>query len=840
MRFRSDVMILVCLAIFSGTGLLSGQEFLQYRNQERLRNWTFYPGDIQSAESGDVISPEGWEDVIVPHTWNAEDVLTEGIHYRQGIGWYRTAFKTPTDETHRRAFIRFSGVSLVADVFLNGTYLGKHRGGYSAFCFEMTPYLRTGEMNILAVKVDNSMQPDVAPSGTYLYPLFGGIYRPVTVFTTPDICISPLDDASSGIYIHPLTVTKDRADIEVVTLIDYQKCPVLQTTSIELKPTKEKKGQGLLGTYYANPDFEGPPVHTRLDQGIAFQYGSGGPFEDMPGDGFSMIWNGRFVPAKTGIYRFVLNSDDGSRLFLGGEKIIDHWGNHAAYEKWGEAKLREGHALPIEIRYYESGGDASIRFGWQYVEENPLPVQLQQIITLMNLEGMPVVSEIREIKIIPNELIKFRQKIHMPSPHLWDARRDPKLYTLQVRLEDSEGTVIDAVNQPLGLRYFQVDPDGGLILNGQPYSLYGVCRHQEWEGLGPALTGKHHEKDVEYILELGANGVRLAHYQQADTMYSLCDAHGLVVWAEIPNTPVWRAECAAYLDNCRDQLTELIKQNYNHPSILIWGLYNEIPISKEAIQSLHETAKQIDPYRLTTQADYTQVTDRHFVTDVAAWNWYFGWYYGQFDQYPDWFDEMHQNHPGLKGGLSEYGAGGCISQQQDPPERPDPTNGCFFPEQYQRYYHEEAWKRIKDRQDIWCKFIWNMFDFSWTGVDRGDRPYINHKGLMTHDRKVKKDAFYFYKANWSDEPVLYLLDRRYTERTGDRVSVAVYTNLDEVTLFVNEKQISGKKMESEIHKIIWEDVRLRKGLNSIRVVGKRGDQVYSDSCEWNYTEQGKE
>ncbi len=827
------VCVLVVLTVLFGAERVYSQDLLSYRDSFRIVDWKFYKGDVHSAESGGDISERGWEDVKVPHTWNAEDVLTEGDRYYQGIGWYRGSFELPPGQTGRRYFVRFEGVSVVADVFVNGTYVGGHKGGYSAFCFELTPYVRLDRRNRISVRVDNSTQVDVAPSGTYLYPLFGGIYRPVTIFSTDNLCISPLDYASSGVYIKPVHVSQKQADIEVVALLDNRKTAVVQTRSSELLPPKDKQGEGLYGEYFSNPDFAGRPQHVRLDEQVSFDFGGGSAFEDMPVDGFSIIWTGRFVPQHTGLYKFVLESDDGSRLYINGDLIIDHWGAHAATEKWGQVRLEGGTEVSLKIEYNETGGDGSIMFGWACETEDE---KIEAVVKAAVLDdrGTVVAQAQEKVSLASNQQSQSVLKMRIDNPHLWNAKKDPYLYKVDVRIEDLQSNVLDRLEQPLGLRFFEVDRDRGLLLNGRPYHLHGVCRHQEWQGLGPALSDEHHERDIELILELGSNGVRLAHYQQADKMYSLCDEKGLVVWAEIPNTPAYRAENPEYVQNCRQQLIELIKQNYNHPSILFWGMYNEIPISAEDVRALHQTAKQLDPYRLTTQADYAQPTARHFETDVAAWNWYFGWYYDGFEKYVGWYDNLHQQYPQLKGGLSEYGAGGCITQQQENPSRPEPFNGKFFPEQYQRLYHERVWKNIKDRDDIWCKFVWNMFDFSWTSSNRGDRPYINHKGLVTHDRKVKKDSFYFYKANWSDEPVLYILSRRNTERTEGSVEVAVYTNLDAVELYVNGGLVSSKKMESDIHKIVWEGVALRPGRNQINVIGRKGDAKYTDACEWTY------
>jgi len=811
----------------------NSQDFLQYRHTIKLDKWKFHKGEIHSAESSGTIDETGWQDITVPHTWNSQDVLTDGPNYYQGIGWYRTNFILNRDSKSSRYFIRFEGVSLVSDVYFNGTYLGTHKGGYSAFIYEITPYIRNREKNYLSVKADNTTQIDVAPSGTSLYPLFGGIYRPVTVFSTSDLCISPLDYATSGTYFSVDSISNKSASVNIETLINHRSFPIIQTKSTELLPPRGKKGIGLYGEYYSNPEFKGKPLHSRIDEEVLFNYGNDAPFTDIPADGFSVIWTGRFIPRNSGIYRFILKSDDGSRLYLNGKKVIDHWGAHAESEKACDTILEAGKEISLKIEYNELGGLASVMFGWFYQEQHTTPVEAFLSTEIIDSAGKIVSTDKANISIENNSEIKEKQNLHINNPHLWDAKRNPYLYKVKITLSDINGNSIDELEQPLGLRYYSVDRDSGLILNGKPYHLYGVCRHQEWRGKGSALTDREHEKDIELIKEMGANGIRFAHYQQADIMYRLCDENGLVVWAEIPNTPAYRGNIPGYLQNCKEQLTELIKQNYNHPSILFWGLYNEIDIPADDVKALNETAKSFDKFRLTTQADFVQPTGRHSITDVTAWNWYFGWYYGNTSEYCPWYDKLHKEYPLLKGGLSEYGAEACISQQEENPNRPDPL-GRYFPEQYQTRYHEEVWRNIKDRRDIWCKFIWNMYDFSWTNVTRGDQPYMNYKGLVTHDRQTKKDAFYFYKANWSDEPTLHILSKRNIERKESLVQVAVYTNLNEVELYMNGEFISRKPMDSGIHKIIWENIKLKQGRNLINVIGMSGEKKYTDCCEWYY------
>jgi beta-galactosidase len=267
----------ITLLLFGLSGTADSQQFLRHRDTIRLVNWKFHKGDVHSAESRTMTFGPEWKDVTVPHTWNAKDVLTDGPEYYQGVGWYRTAFELPCEGENKRTFIRFEGVCLIADVFVNGKYVGNHKGGYSAFCFEITLYVLAGEENTVSVRVDNAVHPDVAPSGTYLYPLFGGIYRPVAIFSTNDLCISPLDFASSGVYIRPKQISAKEAALEVETLLDYRFYPRIQIQSDELLPPKGMNGKGLYGEYFDNPDFKGKPKLTRIDDQIFFDYGKGGP-----------------------------------------------------------------------------------------------------------------------------------------------------------------------------------------------------------------------------------------------------------------------------------------------------------------------------------------------------------------------------------------------------------------------------------------------------------------------------------------------------------------------------------------------------------------------------------
>ena len=436
------------------------------------------------------------------------------------------------------------------------------------------------------------------------------------------------------------------------------------------------------------------------------------------------------------------------------------------------------------------------------------------------------------VVVAPGKTVPVTAACTIDNPHLWNGKKNPYLYSVEVELI-VDGQISDSVIQSLGFRYFHVDPQKGFFLNGEYIDLYGVNRHQEWEKEGSALTDEHHKKDVELILELGANAVRLAHYQQAEKMYELCDKFGLIVWAEVPVTPPYQKGNKAYLDNCRQQLTEIIRQNFNHPSILLWGLYNEVKIPDDDVQTLHDLAKKEDPSRLTVSASDLKLQKKHTIPDLQAWNKYPGWYGRKKNKISEFADTVHEKDPEICVGISEYGAGGCIDQHMQNPKRPNPSKGRFFPEEYQAITHEAAWEDIKDRKDIFCKFIWNMFDFSWPPVSRGNRIHMNHKGLMTYDRKVKKDAFFFYKANWSTEPVLYITSRRHIKRKEQITDIKVYSNTGYVELFVNGES-KGTVKPNNIKIALWKGIKLQKGKNSIVTKAVQNGKTITDQCEWEY------
>ena len=383
----------------------------------------------------------------------------------------------------------------------------------------------------------------------------------------------------------------------------------------------------------------------------------------------------------------------------------------------------------------------------------------------------------------------------LQHPRLWDGVRDPYLYSCTVRLVKN-GVAVDEVTRRFGVRSFRVDPKQGFFLNGRAYPLHGVSRHQDRKGLGNAITREMHDEDMQLIKEMGANTVRLAHYQHDQYFYDLCDEAGMVVWAEIPyiseHMPNGRA-------NTISQMQELIEQNYNHACIVCWGVSNEITISTKDKRDmldnhrvLNDLCHKMDDTRLTTLACYAMCGPFNpvaHITDLVSWNLYLGWYVPGLFLNDLWMDFFHLCYPNRPLGFSEYGAEGMPNLHSEHPRRGDHT------EEYQALYHEYMLRCFERHPWLWSTHVWNMFDFAADARDQGGEPGMNHKGLVTFDRKTKKDSFYLYKAWWSEDPFVHICAKRFAERTRSEIEVKVYSNRKSVALFVNGEKLAEQNGE---------------------------------------------
>ena len=403
--------------------------------------------------------------------------------------------------------------------------------------------------------------------------------------------------------------------------------------------------------------------------------------------------------------------------------------------------------------------------------------------------------------------------------HLWNGRKDPYLYTAKAELMEN-GEAIDTVSTRFGCRTFKIDPNEGFILNGESYPLRGVSRHQDRWGVGNALLPQHHEEDIELICEVGATTIRLAHYQHDQYFYDLCDEKGLVIWAEIPYIS---KHMPAGRENTISQMTELVSQNYNHPSIVVWGLSNEIGIGGsdqdllENHRILNDLCHTMDKTRLTTIAAVSmcKMDDPYLqIPDVVSYNHYFGWYGGDTSMNGPWFDKFHEMHPNLPIGCSEYG---CEALNW---HTSDPRQGDYT-EEYQSYYHEELIKQLFSRKFMWATHVWNMFDFGADAREEGGENGQNHKGLVTMDRKYKKDSFYAYKAWLSDDPFVHITSKRYIDRVEDVTKVTVYSNQPEVELFVNGVSLGKKTAEDHFFRF---DVKNEGETKLVAVAGEMKDE----------------
>jgi len=667
-----------------------------------LTDWKFLRRDLAPDEKSETWrnpSVPPWDVVTVPHTWNAEDGangreaepdLPEG--YYRGPAWYVRDLPVPTSWKGQRVFIRFEGVSLVADVFINRIHVGQHRGAFGAFCIEITPFLNYDGKDSLRVRVDNARAFDVAPL-TGDFTVFGGIYRPVEIFATGDPCISPTFYGSLGTFLTVRRLDRDKAEIEVKTKISY------------------------------------------------------------------------------------------------------------------------------------AGGQTST---------------LNLVTEITDAAGVPIASATDEIKVLSGSDEFHLQTLRVPSPHLWNGRVDPYLYAAKVRVTRGS-EVLDEVTQPLGIRTVEISGKDGFLLNGNSYELHGVNRHQDRAGKGWALSKTDHDEDHALIREMGANTIRLAHYQQAAYFHDLSDRHGLITWEEIPLVDAVSAS-PQFLENARQQLQEMIWQDYNHPSVAMWGLYNELECGSmptaqtmPIIESLQSLAKQIDSTRPTVAASFRQdASARHRIPDHAGWNIYPGWYSSSTEDATAWVHK-YRDQMGKRIGISEYGAGANPKQSSELPIAPPKADGNFHPPEWQNHFHERLWAQLKGNPNLYGTWIWSMFDFAVDKRNEGGIPGLNDKGMVTRDRRTKKDAFYFYKANWSGEKMVHITSSQLTPRKQASTEVKVYSNCPQVELLVNGTS-AGVITPDNLKICRWESVRLQPGPNRIEAIGQGGATTAHDDCEWTLEE----
>lgn len=468
--------------------------------------------------------------------------------------------------------------------------------------------------------------------------------------------------------------------------------------------------------------------------------------------------------------------------------LVDNSINDRVYPQKADFTFYGGIYRDVSLLIVSKDHIALDHFGGPGVRVTPVVRELQakvKVDTLVEGSGEIAVSLLDASGRLVAQGSGANASLELEHPHLWDGVRDPYLYTCLVQLQKN-GQTVDEVKIPVGIRTFSVDAKKGFFLNGRPYPLHGVSRHQDRKGLGNAITPEMHEEDMALIQEIGANTIRLAHYQHDQYFYDLCDRCGMIVWAEIPyiseHLPRGR-------ENTIQQMKELITQNYNHPSIVCWGVSNEITISTkdkadmlDNHRELNELCHKMDNSRLTTLACYAMCGPFNpvaHITDLVSWNLYLGWYVPGLFLNDLWMDFFHLIYPKRPLGFSEYGAEGMPNLHSAHPRRGDHT------EEYQAKYHEYMLKCFARHKWLWSTHVWNMFDFAADARDQGGEPGMNHKGLVTFDRKIKKDSFYLYKAYWAEEPFVHIAGKRYADRTESTTTVTVYSNQPSVALYVN-------------------------------------------------------
>ena len=534
------------------------------------------------------------------------------------------------------------------------------------------------------------------------------------------------------------------------------------------------------------------------------------------------------LPVSDLYFLEIQGANSSAKVYLNGKELAEHHGGYSTWRVDLTSDLQEENLLVISVdnsaneTVYPQMADFTF-YGGLYRDVNLICVnnshfdleyygapglkitpevegkdaKVEVEVFVKNLkEGQKLVYAIydkEENELQKIESVETKVVFEMKDVHLWHGRRDPYLYCCEVAIVEGD-EVIDNVCNRFGVRSFEIDAERGFILNGEEYALRGVSRHQDRWGVGNALTHEHHEEDIDLICEVGATTIRLAHYQHDQYFYNLCDERGLVIWAEIPYIS---KHMATGRENTISQMKELVSQNYNHPSIVVWGLSNEISIGGsdndllENHRILNDLCHEMDKTRKTTIAAVSmcKMDDPYLkIPDVVSYNHYFGWYGGDTSMNGPWFDKFHATHPTIPIGCSEYG---CEALNW---HTSDPRQGDYT-EEYQSFYHEELIKQLFTRKYMWATHVWNMFDFGADARNEGGEDGQNHKGLVTFDRKYKKDSFYAYKAWLSDEPFVHICSKRYVDRVEDVTRVTVYSNQSEVELFANGESVGKKTAE---------------------------------------------
>lgn len=692
--------------------------------------WRFFDGDAPGAVAPEFLDAT-WEAVAVPHTWNRVGYYRHDlggtntpatVNKRQGIGWYRLRFATPATGAGQRQWLEFDAASRTAKVWLNGKYLGEHRGGFSRFRLDATAAMLARGENVLVVRVDNTQPKAEGPTADILpltgdFFVHGGLYRPVRLVTTAPLHIDMADHGGSGLRATTISADPQEASVDIAVRL-------------------------------AN-------------------------------DG---------VRAAKAVVRV---------------SLVD----------------REGRQVGVAALQAALGA-----------------VQKTELATRLNVT----------------------------EPHLWQGTADPYLYDLMVEILDEKGRATDNLRQPFGIRTMAFDPNKGFLLNGQPYRLNGVGYHQDRDGKGWAISRADVEEDVATIREMGANSIRLTHYQHGQDIHDIADRTGIVLWDEIPLVSAWTLggkldADPALVANARQQLEELVRQNQNHAATAIWSIANEVdfgnsfpifltgykdgkvPDPLPLLGELNGLAKQLDPSRPTALA--TCCEGRLFASDVSipttavaadlgGANRYFGWYFGKPGDLGPHLDGLRAARPEQPLAVTEYGAGGALTIHTDNVAGgPADSRGFAQPEEYESHIHETALEQIDARPWLYATWLWNSFDFATTIRNEGDAQDINTKGLVAYDHKTRKDAYYFYKANWNPAPMVHITGKRYANRAYPITDVKVYSNAQSTELLLNGRSL-GSKSDCPQKVCVWSAVALDEGGNALVARGTHSGGQVEDQTNW--------